>query len=131
MIRKSRDIEACRSIHSVCMPYDAFPSGPHYWLAYVSGRPAGYASGEINKFGELFISGAAVLPEYRGQGIQRALTRAQMQWAKRNGAEWAMTYTMRDNPHSYNNYQKCGFHYYEPDFAFAGRRHVLYWRRKL
>lgn len=132
-VRKTRDLVACELIHSVSMPFDEFPPTSHiFWIASVRGYFAGYVSGTPSPgHKDFFVSCAAVAPEFRGMGVHVSMTKVQIAYARRIGAEWIHTYTMRDNVASYSNYQKCGFHYFEPEHAYVGRKNVLYWRLKL
>lgn len=81
--------------------------------------------------GVAFLSRAGVLPEYRGQGIQKRLIRARVAWAKRsNQATHAITYTNYYNPASSNALIAAGFKLYVPSPLYVGDD-FLYWRKAL
>ncbi len=54
------------------------------WLAYLDGRPVGYAGAVAGPRG-LYLTGGATVPEARGRGCYRALTRARWDEAVRRG----------------------------------------------
>ena len=69
------------------------PARNPLFLATLDGMPAGVAS--YFKFSKsVFMVGAVVLPEYRRQGIYRALVRARQQHALADGIQWATTHAM-------------------------------------
>ena len=74
------------------------------------------------------LTRCAILPDYRGQGLQRRLIRARLRWGKKLGARIATTFTI-DNPTSARNLVRCGF----VEFSPGGERHegARYWRKDL
>lgn len=93
----------------------------HYFLAEVVGQPAGTAFlYTIDGVG--WLGAGCVLPDYRGQGIQRGLIGARIRKAKAEGCEWVSTETGADKLESPNyscrNMLACGFEVaYERTYA--------------
>lgn len=77
----------------------------------------------------VFFHCSGVTPAARGQGLQKKLIKARLSWAKRNGYNWATTYTVVSNPASSASLISCGFKPYWPKNPWAGN--VCYWRKKL
>src|SRR6185436_16522529 len=76
-------------------------------MARVDGRPAGGAA--VSAHGSIaHMAGAAVLPEFRGRGIQRALTAARMRIAGERGCTLAKL-DVRAGSVSHRNAARCGF----------------------
>lgn len=75
-----------------------------------------------------YLTRAGISGEHRGQGLQKRLIRVRLAYAKQRGYPAAITYTVRANSRSVNSLIACGFRYYEPPNAWAGRE-MLYWYR--
>ncbi len=76
-------------------------------LASVDGEPAGGAG--ISIFGHVaHMAGAAVLPQFRGRGIQRALTEARLRIARERGCTLAKL-DVQGGSGSYRNAVRAGF----------------------
>jgi len=91
--------------------------------AYASARPS------VQYDRVTFFDRAGVARYARGRGLQRALIRARLRWAKAGGYTHAVTYTMGENLTSSNNLIATGWRLYRPRLAWAGRSGVLYWLR--
>lgn len=76
-----------------------------------------------------YLCRAAVLPDYRGRGLQKRLIRVRIAKARRLGWRWLVTDT-RQNPASANSLIDCGFRMFEPSepWSFSD---ACYWRLKL
>lgn len=107
------------------------PQG-HYWGAYdESGLCvafAGLKNSEVWK-STCYFHCAGVLPSARGRHLQQRLIRARLRWVKRNGYQFAVTYTMVDNPASSRSLIACGFKPYWPSIPWAGRS--SYWIKRI
>ena len=89
-------------------------------------RPVAYAGLKGN-----YLCTCGVLPSARGKGLQKKLIRARVRQAKKHGVPLVITYTVHDNPASMNSLITCGFKTYEPDYAWAGRKNVVYFFKDL
>ncbi len=121
-------------LHLDCFPSDEFPDFSHgwWWIAYddednAVGFAGLYASIQWDKTG--YLCRAGVVESARGKGLQKALIKARIRFAKRLGYEWLVTDTRR-NPASSNALISCGFKLYEPRYPW-GFRNSLYFRQKL
>ncbi|MGP4079312.1 GNAT family N-acetyltransferase [Pseudalkalibacillus sp. R45] len=60
-------------------------------------RAIGYAGYRFSSDGDaMYLSGTGVLPEYRGQGIYRALLSRRMELASSYGSNWIVTQARKD-----------------------------------
>jgi GNAT superfamily N-acetyltransferase len=105
-----------------------------YWLAYdPEGIPVAYAAMALSQTQDkatgVYLARAGVLPQARGQGLQRRLVAARCNFARKLGKEWAYTDT-RTNPHSANNLIRNGFLAYDPARPWAFEDST-YWRKRL
>lgn len=76
-----------------------------------------------------FLTRAGVSACARGNGLQRRMIRTRLNWARRKGYKYAITYTTWENYSSMVNLLKCGFRVYAPDVDYAGD--VMYFRKEL
>jgi GNAT superfamily N-acetyltransferase len=70
-------------------PYD--PESPVVtYLAFIDGEPVGRATGTFSEYG-VTLFGGAVLPEWRGRGVYKALVHARLREAAERGSPVAVT----------------------------------------
>ena len=79
----------------------------HGFLAFVEGQPAGGGMLGLVE-GVALLSGDAVLPRFRGRGLQKALIRARLALARARGCELAGASTAPGTA-SQSAYEACGF----------------------
>jgi len=82
--------------------------GAACFIARVDGQPAGGASAFVSASRAAVLSGAGVLPRFRGLGVQRALIAARLRYAKEMGADVAASSTL-PNSVSQKNLERFGF----------------------
>lgn len=128
-VRKSADIEIVSHLDELIFsPSDEKIKleGTTWWIARENHDPVGFA-GMVKLSHEPYgyFSRAGVLPAYRGKGIHSRMIQARLRWAKRQGWEGVMTYTVADNFASANNLISKGFRLFEPGRRWAGD-HMLY-----
>lgn len=103
--------------------------GVEWWVIMIKGRAIAYVGLEISThpgfIGLAWIPRTGVLPQYRGGGLQKRLTRAALRWARQK-CHGVVTYTV-SNPASANSLISCGFRSYEPQGAWA-EKGAAYWR---
>jgi GNAT superfamily N-acetyltransferase len=108
------------------------PERGDWWLATDGHREVGYAgmvpSHRVEKAG--YLSAAAVIPEYRGRGIQQRMIRKRIAHARSLGWKWLFTETILDNPASANALINCGFRMFWPAHPW-GSPYAVYWRLDL
>lgn len=101
-------------------PSFAIPEGVEgcqRFLAFIEDDPAGAAVLGWND-GVAMLSGDAVLPRFRGQGLQKALIRARLRVAKDLGCELATASTLPSSA-SQRSYEACGFQVAYPKVEMA------------
>lgn len=81
------------------------------------------------KFGEAFLSRAASFRS--GGGIHRASIRYRLNWLRRNGFKYAVTYCSIDNYKSISGLIRSGFQMYTPKWPYAGTKDYLYFQKTL
>ena len=106
-----------------------------WWIAWdPKGNPVGFAGAKLIDQGPnyqiAYLIRAGVSPSARGHGLQRRLINCRVNWAKKQGAKAAITYTLYNNHTSSNNLIKSGFHLYYPEVGWVGDE-VLYWWKNL
>lgn len=89
------------------------------WVALDGDDAIGYAVAETRD-GAAYLDRYGVLPSHAGRGIGKRLVRAWLRWARRNGADYAWTYTVEANAQSINALVGCGFRAWRPEWARHG-----------
>ena len=122
------------SLHHECFPSDELPdfSIGWWWIAYdeqnaAIGFAGLYPSIQWDKTG--YLCRAGVVESARGKGIQKALIKTRIRYARKLGYQWLVTDTRR-NPASSNSLIAHGFRLYEPLRPW-GFKNSLYFRLKL
>ena len=129
---KSKNLALIKEMDAKCFPDEPLEDAhEHTWfVAFVDGKPAGYAAFKVWAGDIVFLSRAGVLEEHRGHGIQKKLIKAREKHALRLGAKWAVTYTWMYGVYSPNSLISCGYKLFRPQNQWAGSD-WLYWRKKL
>jgi GNAT superfamily N-acetyltransferase len=132
-IRNLKIVDRLSTLQKECFPYDKpYPTNDGYWwIASTDGVDIGFAglvySSRWSDCG--YFVRAGVLPNHRGQGIQKKLIRVRIRQAKALKMNWLITSTY-ENPASSNSLIACGFKLFNPTNPWMAR-HTLYWRLKL
>lgn len=101
-------------------PPFAVPLGlPDAWafMAFVAGEPAGGGTLGIAE-GVALLSGDAILPTFRGRGLQKALIRERLRFARERGCDIACASTAPGTA-SQRSYEACGFRVAYPKVEMA------------
>lgn len=100
-------------------PFEAPLGVPDAWgfLAFVAGEPAGGGMLGIVD-GVTLLSGASVLPRFRGGGLQKALIQARLAHARARGCDLACASTAPGTA-SQRSYEACGFRVAYPKVEMA------------
>lgn len=120
-------------LHQECFDGDSLPDfdQEYWWLAYDDKEPIAFAgmhkSRSWHNVG--YMCRVGVLPEYRGNGLQKRLIRTRLAHAKRHGWVAVITDTY-DNPPSSNSLISCGFKLYNPENPWSFKN-ALYWIKRL
>ena len=120
----------------LCFPGDDPYPTAHVWWWIVwdeDGEPVGFGGVKLlpHERGVGYLCRVGVLYRARGHKLQRRLIRAREAFLKERGRGMSLTYTNLDNSASNNNLIKCGYMTYNPDYDWAGRDNVIYWRKSL
>lgn len=115
-ILSSIDVEEARDIHELAFPGDRWPGDHHtFWVAKVDGKLAGLCSAfNWDEKGVVYLSRAAVVQRFMGQGIHRQMIRHRLRWARRQGVPAAITYTTLHNYPSMVDLLRCRFRFDMP-----------------
>lgn len=101
---------------------DKWPGDDHtYWLLTEGKDPIGLTSAVFRpEKGYVYLSYAIIMPHSRVAGLQRRLINHRLRWAKRQGAFYAVTYTLLHNYPSIINLLRCGFKFAEEPRGWLG-----------
>lgn len=132
-IRKQSVQDKLSALQELCLPYDK-PVDTNFgcwWIASKDGVDIGFAglTRTVSWVDCGYLCRAGVVPNARGQGLQKKFIRARIRQAKALGWKWLVTDT-RFNPASANSLISCGFKMFQPTKPW-GCKDTLYWRRKL
>jgi GNAT superfamily N-acetyltransferase len=101
------------------------------WTATHDGKLIGFCTaGPLQVPDSLFLSGAGVVPEFRGMGLQRRMIAVRENAARRAGCVCVVTYTSPHNLPSANNLIRSGYLLYEPHSPW-GVAGALYFKKEL
>ena len=121
----------------VALDRETLPEAPPsadtvWWSAWLGVELVGYAGARPAWPGVAYLSRSGVAEAHRGNGIQKRLIRARVQWARRvmPNTTHCATYTAPHNAPSMRALITCGFRPYEPVTEYAGP-HAVYWRKVL
>lgn len=129
-LAKTNDKEAVRRLHEIILPNDFVDLRGQLWLCWNSDieLPIGFCIARLQGNGTIFLSRAGVLPGDTGNGLQRRMIRARVQWAIEGGGWRIVTYATYDNHASICNLLRSGFRFYNPLSRWGGPD-VHYFRR--
>jgi len=118
----------------LCLPQDApLPIGGHFWwLAWREDYPVAFAALTVHEYDDFqfgHLSRAGVLPDHRGNGLQRRLIGVREKKAKALGLPLVISTTYNNAP-SGNNLISCGYRLYTPADPWMAEG-TNYWTKKL
>lgn len=101
---------------------DNWPGDDHtYWSISEDHHILGICSAVVRPDkGYVYLSYAVVKPSRMCGGLQRRLIQHRLRWAKRQGAIYAVTYTLLHNYPSIVNLLKCGFRFTKQAHGWMG-----------
>lgn len=130
--RTVAELAAVKRLDSECFVRDTEPlklESSAAWIAVhtPTGAVIGYALARVvANESVLYLARVGVDEKHRGHGLQKRFIRVRQKYARQRGCVQCITYTVSWNPKSINSLLGCGFKYYLPDKAWAGRE-MLYW----
>lgn len=114
---------------------DRWPGDDHtYWRCIDKrGMDCGITSAVHRpERGYVYLSYGILHPLELGNGLQRRMIQHRLRWAKRQGAIYAVTYTLLHNYPSIVNLLRCGFRFAKEPRGWAGvGNDVHYFEREL
>jgi GNAT superfamily N-acetyltransferase len=123
-------MEEIADMDRVCFPDDKPPlMDSPWWIAEVDGAVAGYAGAYPSPLfpGSLYYHRIGALPEYRGRGLHRRLSRAIQKYARRSGYSGIVTDISAASAASINGFTRVGFRAFWPETPWA-LEYSTYWR---
>lgn len=129
--RLAKDVSELKRLDLACFPYDThfnFEEGT-WWILSHKGVVVAFCGVRELGGGMWFLCKAGVVSKHRGKGLQRRMIRLRERFARRQGGESMITYTLASNPASSNNLIACKYKLYEPQSYWAGN--VNYWNKAL
>jgi ribosomal protein S18 acetylase RimI-like enzyme len=129
-------------LDAICFPIDAPPvfAGAHWFIGRDGEKPAAYCAWKTIEHDGApvgFHYRGGVLPDYRGQGLQRQMLRLRETEMQRHGLAKAVTYTDADGAASMRNLIAEGYRPYAPSAATTlsglgrlGRVGFVHWEKK-
>lgn len=130
-VRKTyKNIKKIKSLDTICFPDIAPPKfGPKQTFCWLVDDVAYAIAYKVKNF--LFLSRAGVLPDHRGQGIQKKLIEARIKKAKELGLNGVCTYTSTNNIASIKNIKFCGLNKEAmPAWLDINDTNFVYWELK-
>ncbi len=108
-----------QTLHETC---DKWPGDDHTYWALTDGETNYGLTSAVYRpeKGYVYLSYAIIMPSCREKGLQRRLIRHRLRWAKRQGAFYAVTYTLLHNYPSVMNLLKCGFKFADAPRGWYG-----------
>jgi len=101
----------------------------YWWVAYCGDRPGAFCGMyplSQDSF-HCYLCRAGVVPEFRGQGLQRRLIQARIRKARSLGFTSLVSDTVPNNPVSNNNLIACGFRMFTTAKPWCGEDGACYW----
>jgi GNAT superfamily N-acetyltransferase len=127
----------------VCFPIDAPAvfAGANWFIGGDGGRPAAYCAWKPIEHDDATVGfhyRGGVLPDWRGQGLQREMLRLREAEMREQGIAWAVTYTDADGAASMRNLIAEGYRPYAPTptttlsgLGRLGRVGFVHWEKRL
>ena len=102
-----------------------FKDNREWWVIEDAGQIIAYC-GSLYSEGVCIFVRAWVYKPYRGKGLQSKMIKTRLKAAKR--CFKAITYVYYDNVHSINNLIKNGFLTYTPQYGYAGKEFIYFYK---
>lgn len=101
---------------------DKWPGDDHtFWVLEDQNQTVGLCSAVYRpEKGYVYLSYTAIMPTSFHKGLQRRLINHRLRWAKKQGAVYAITYTLLHNYPSITNLLRCGFRFAETPRGWYG-----------
>jgi len=125
-----KNISLIQKMDKICFPDEETPligkREYHWWIVYLDKVPIAYA-GAREYLSFFFLTRVGVLPEYRGNGIQKMLIASRVDFSKSLNIREVITYTSKCNSFSISNLKLIGFEIWKEQILNFGDD-FLYWK---
>lgn len=132
-ILATSDMELIRQLDRAIFPSDELVEPDELqdarWFVVMNDKQPIAFGGVVIDGGHAFLVRAGVMKDHRGKRLQRRLIRVRERHAMKAGAKWIGTYTSVTNPQSVNTLVNAGYRQYIPEWAWAGREFLYWWKR--
>lgn len=135
-IKKTKDLSLVRSLDFAIFGEEEAESdyanaAYTWWVVWQGSDPVAFcgleaAADRRGPYGVLLRAG--VVPEARGQGLQRRMIRVRDAQARKLELECVITYTDRYNVRSSNNLIKEGYLLYNPEHKWGLSQGLYFWK---
>lgn len=125
-IKKIEDLDEARELWSDFQTMhntnDVWPGDDHTYWQLTDGKRAFAIMSAVHRPEKayVYLSYAIVDPLLPPAGLQRRLIRYRLKWARKQGAVYAVTYTLLHNYPSIANLLKCGFRFARTPRGWVG-----------
>lgn len=105
--------------------YNEFKENREWWVIEDKGQIIAYCGSLYNQGVCIFVR-AWVFKEYRGRGLQSKMIKARLKAAR--NCYRVITYVAKDGVHSMNNLIINGFLTYIPQYLYAGKEFIYFYK---
>ena len=91
-----------------------------WWVAWDEDTPIAYTGVYVHDGHYMSLERSGVLPQYRGQGLQKKLIQTRLRYAKRHKIVTVYTYVSSANHASVNSLFSQGLKSFSPEWPHAG-----------
>jgi GNAT superfamily N-acetyltransferase len=132
-IRKTLRFEDIIILNNLIFPCDPLEidEKSRAWLVSHKDKPAGFCTMRMLDDGIAFMDRGGILDEHRGNGIHKRLIKVRERYARSQQCNCIITYVMADNYASLFTLIRHDYKMYEPDYAYAGSKGVIYLIKEL
>lgn len=132
-IRRTAQFENIILLNTVIFPCDPLEidKKSRGWLVYHQNTPAAFCTMRMLEDSIAFMDRGGILDEHRGRGLHKRLIRVREKYARAQGFQTVITYVMADNYASLFTLVRHGYKMYEPDYAYAGVKGVIYLQKDI
>lgn len=137
-VRQTKDYDLIRQLRNEIFPEDKkelpLDDNDICWILWMESGKYMYPSGfavlrplSIDKEGGYaYMNMAGLVKSARGKGLHKKLINVRLNYCRRNNIKMVITYVVNDNLASANSLINKGFRLYEPEYAYAGKKGVIY-----
>ena len=125
-IKKLDDLDEARELwtefQAMHRTTDVWPGDDHTYWQLIDGQRSLAIFSAVYRADKayVYLSYAVIDPTVLHNGLQRRLIRYRLQWARKQGAIYAVTYTLLHNYPSIINLLKCGFRFARTPRGWCG-----------